>query len=143
MMSVPVRANSYMLAHGTRPAARPRSTVAVRCSTHASTVMATPTRNAGERPYATDASPSAFTARAPPRPADAPTAAPTATFASARAGTSAAAVTAAPRLARSIAKAMKAIAYTTIAEYTLRIEISSSVICTVLPYVEVEFAPVE
>ena len=50
MMSVPVSANSYMLAHGTRPAARPRSTWRVRCSAHASTVIATPTRSAGERP---------------------------------------------------------------------------------------------
>ena len=48
--SVPVSANSYMFAHGTRPAAMPRVTSAARCSAQASTVIATPTRSAGDRP---------------------------------------------------------------------------------------------
>ena len=47
MISVPVIANSYMFAHGTRPAAMPRSTAALACSAAPRAIRAMPVRAAG------------------------------------------------------------------------------------------------
>ena len=67
--------NSYMLPHGTRPAASPRVTTPARCTTAASTITATATFAAGRRsPEYSIASSAvcparrAFSARERPRP---------------------------------------------------------------------------
>jgi hypothetical protein len=118
MSSVPVMANSYMLAHGTREAARPRSTVATAWDTKPTPSRTIATLRLMERPAATGASgPVAARSRppeagprsmvavpAPRRAAVAPTAE------GWRAAAVAASVTSAERRARSRANAVNAAA---------------------------------
>ncbi len=108
MIAVMVSENSNMLAHGTRPAATPRRTVPLTCSTQPMMVRTMATRTERDRRSDAPAGASVRSRTAVvPRPAAA---------AICTAGVAEAIFASAARRARSSAKKMNASAYTAMAE---------------------------